>query len=81
MCMRIVSSSQQAIRWEPRINTLTLPPCDDPAIRDQLIRAALVKLAIPQPPRGAVCWCGQPLGGPAGFPHQRQSTEVMARGA
>jgi hypothetical protein len=83
MCIQVRRSVHVTTPWDPRTNTLTIPAEHNAEHRMQSVRAILTELNVPQPPVGAVCWCGDPITGISPrIPNQRTThTEVMARGA
>lgn len=81
MCIRVQYATTVTQPWSPTQDTLTLPAHLPVPIREKAVRAALAEMGICQPPRGAVCWCGEEVFLPPHIPAQRTVNEVTHHGA
>lgn len=80
MCIRVQYAPLQSLTpWDPRRRIVTLPDAlaTSSTRAQRALRAVLAELAIPQPPIGARCFCGEPVRLLPDVPQQRRSTEVM----
>lgn len=78
MCITVRRSTAPVVTlrpWDPATLTITIPAGLGPAAAARAVLAVLAELAIPQPPDGAVCCCGQPVRLPL-IPMQRTIEEA-----
>lgn len=85
MCIRICITSAPTStyrHYDAASNTITIPASIPAQLRLWALRLILSKMAVQQPPTGAVCHCGAPLRLLPRVPQQRKSEkQVMSRGA
>jgi hypothetical protein len=81
MCIRVQFAPRHEITdpWDRARNVIVL---NDELAQTSLftmraLRAILVKLGVPQPSFGALCWCGEPISLLPAIPQQRRSNEVI----
>lgn len=59
MCIRVRSASSIDAPYD-HVRKLIIIPAGLSAERIEIaVRAVLAKLGVEQPPRGAICWCGE----------------------
>lgn len=81
MCVQIHFNTFSAREpFDSENRTITLPAALGPADTLYVVRAILHELAVPQPPAGAVCWCGEDVD-LLRVPRQRRSNQVVSHGA
>lgn len=83
MCVTVRHSDRVVEPWDEATNTVTIPAHLDGEWATRAVRTVLSRLAVGQPPVGAVCWCGDRvhIPAPARIPDPRRPSEVMAHGA
>lgn len=82
MCVSVRFTSHSDTRiFDAEAGRITLPSSIPPARRVIVVRAVLSELRVPQPASGAICWCGEPVELAPLIPQQKESEQVINRGA
>lgn len=82
MCIRVQRATGATPRvWDKTRQLITVPGDLPAACTVTAVRAVLTELAVPQPPLGAVCWCGEAIDLLPRVPEQRRSGQVTTHGA
>lgn len=82
MCVSVRFTTCPGMRiFDADAGRITLPSTIPPARRVIVVRAVLSELRVPQPASGAVCWCGEPVELAPLIPQQKESEQVIKRGA
>ncbi|MFJ4847607.1 hypothetical protein [Streptomyces sp. NPDC088733] len=59
MCANLQASIRVTLPWNPDTRTIHIDAAHDTYTATLAVRAVLLELGYSQPPRGALCWCGQ----------------------
>lgn len=78
MCIRVQYAPRSLLDepYDADRQLITLPTELHELFLPAALRAVLDELDIDQPPFGARCWCGEPIGLLPAIPQQRRSDEV-----
>lgn len=77
MCIRVQYGPLASLKpWDAERQVITLPDHLAGPFTLKALRAVLLKLAIPQPESGAVCWCGERIR-LLGYTPKQRSVEQM----
>lgn len=78
MCVRVqYVTSGTFTPYDAKHNMIQVPAHLDDRYALMAIRKVLSELAVPQPEKGAVCWCGEPVGRRTGVTRQRANGDQV----
>ncbi|MCQ6250855.1 hypothetical protein [Streptomyces malaysiensis] len=78
MCISVQYAPIDSLKpWDADRQVITLPDHLTGAVSLRALRAVLLKLAIPQPESGAVCWCGERIRLLDYVAQQQRSSELV----
>lgn len=79
MCIRVQYAPRHLLEepWDADHQLVTIPAELNDEFAMRALRVVLHELDVPQPERGARCWCGEPIRLLPRVPQQRRSGQVV----